>query len=297
MSWAGLTLVTDAELGQLEPEAINAGSASAPPWGAVTWPSARSLAKRDLKVLLEIAFPTIPGVADRVLDVWRPDWAFAYTGGIYTDVTTKVKDDVEADLDLSAVFVTPSTDRLYIGAAWEYDGLFVRLLANLNAIASVLTVKYWGPGGWTSLTNTDGTITAATKTLSGSGRVTWTIPTDWGRRKLNGTADEYYWIELSVNFALTAGTSATQVLPIKAPDGLKTVAAYFALAYIFKGLSAQAAAPQYWLDRAADYDNRGRTLFATLKESGGIPLDIDSTGAIDPVLERPEPLPVRLYRG
>lgn len=293
MGWSGLSLVTDAEIGALEPEAI----AVSAPWGATTWASQRSLAKRDLKVLLEIAYPEIPGVADKVLDRWAPDYAFAFTGAVYADRTSEVSDDEEEDLDLSAVFTTVADDRLYIGAAWEFDGLFVKLLDSLNANASTLTAKYWGAAGWTSLSATDGTIATATKTLSGTGRITWTLPTAWERRTLNGTGDEYYWVEVSVSAALTAGTAASQILPIKAPDPLKTVAQYFALMHIFRGLSAQAANADYWLNRAKDYEDRARALFSTLKDTGAIPLDTNSDDVIEPTTETAQPRPVRLYRG
>ena len=123
------------------------------------------------------------------------------------------------------------------------------------------------------------------------------MPETWERRTLNSSDDEYYWVELSVSVTPLAGTSASQILPIKAPDGLKTVAQYFALMHIFRGLSAQAANAQYWLDRARDYEDRARALFSTLKDTGGIPLDTNSDDVIEPVTETAQPRPVRLYRG
>lgn len=275
MGWSGLSLVSDSEIGQLEPEATASGG----PWGAITWASARAEAKRSLKIWLESDFPDVVGVADRVRDTWVPDYAFAYTGGIYTDRTSEVRDDEENDLTLATVFTTFGTDRLYIGAAWEFEGLAVLLKDAVNAAAALLTVKYSGPAGWTTLSATDGTA-AAGATFAKSGRITWTVPTDWQRNTLNGTGDEYYWIELSISAALTAGTKASQVLPVRAPDGLKRVAAYLALHHILNGLAAGAADPPFWQTKADNYLKAASELYGRLKANSAIWLDLNRTNAV-----------------
>lgn len=275
MGWSGLSLVSDSEIGQLEPEATAAGGS----WGAVTWASARAEAKRSLKIWLESDFPDVVGVADRVRDTWVPDYAFAYTGGSYTDRTSEVRDDEENDLNLATVFATFGTDRLYIGAAWEFEGLAVLLKDAVSAAAAVLTAKYSGPAGWTSLSATDGTA-AAGAAFGKSGRITWTLPTDWQRQRLNGTGDEYYWVELSLSAGLTAGTSASQLLPVRAPDGLKRVAAYLALHHILNGLAAGAAQPEFWQTKADTYLTQASELYGRLKANSAIWLDLNRTNAV-----------------
>lgn len=276
--WSQLTLVSDAEIGQLEPEAVLTGA----PWGATTWANARTEGKKDVKILLEADYADTPGVADKILDRWAPDYAFAYTDSAYSDITSAVRDDSEEDVALATIFTTAATDRLYVGASWEFDGLFVKLLDSVNANASVMTVNYWGASGWTTLSATDGTIASVGKTLSGTGRVTWTLPTAWEPRSLNGTSEQYFWVQIVVSATLTAGTVASQILPIRAPDGLKRVAACFALNRILRGLAAGAANPEAWLERAKSYRDEGMELWGLLKERGGIPLDIVGTGAIEP---------------
>lgn len=275
MGWSGLSLVSDAELGQLEPEAVAAGG----PWGAVTWSAARAEAKRSLKIWLESDFPEVVGVADRVRDTWRPDFAFTYTGAAYTDRTNELGNDEENDVTLSSVFVTPANDRIYIGAAWEFEGLAVLMKDALNAAASVLTAKYSGPDGWISISATDGTA-ASGKTFAKSGRLTWTMPTDWQRIRLNGTGDEYYWLELSVSNALTAGTKVSQLLPVRGPDGLKRVAAYLALHHILNGLAAGAAQPEFWQKKADTYAQAASDLYGRLKANSAIWLDINRSNAV-----------------
>jgi hypothetical protein len=272
-SWSGLSLVSDAEIGQLEPEAISNA------WGAVTWPAQRAEAKRSLKIWLESDFPAVVGVADRVIDTWKPDYAFGLTASAYTDLTNEVSNDTEDDVTLSSVFATFGTDKLYIGAAWEFDALAILMKDTRNAAAAAMTVKYSGPAGFASISPTDGTA-AAGATFGKSGRITWTTPTDWQRVKLNGTGDEYYWIELSVSAALTAGAKASQILPVRAPDGLKRIAAYLALHHIFNGLAAGAAEPEFWQTKADNYATEASELYGRLKASSAIWLVINRTNAV-----------------
>jgi hypothetical protein len=275
VSWAGLSLVTDAELGQLEPEATDADA----PWGGTTWANARAEAKRSLKIWLELDFPDIPGVADRIIDVWAPEYVFTYTGGAYTDRTTEAVDNEPTDLDLAGCFTTPASDRLYIGALWQSDGLSFKLTGTRNAEASVLTVKYSGPAGWTSLTATDGTaVTGAT--LAKSGRVTWTIPSDWQRERVNGTSDEFYWLEVSVSAALTAGVTASQMNPVRAPDGLKRCAAYLALHHIYNGLAAGSPGEERWRAQAEVYRTMAAELYAALKANRALWIDVNASGVL-----------------
>lgn len=278
MSWSQLTLVTDAELGQLEPEA----TASAAPWGATTWANARAEGKRDLKILLEADFADVPNVADCVVDTWVPDYVIGYTGGGYTDVTTAANTKTEDDLALATILATFGSDRLYIGSASEFEGLRVLMTGTRNAIDAVLTAKYSGPSGWSSLPITDGTCASTTKAFGKSGRITWTIPRDWQREQLNGMADAYYWLELSVSAALTPATTATQLAVIRPHDGLKRVAALLTLSTIFKGLAAGAVEPKDWLERAVGYRQDALDLWGKLKASSAVWLDLDRDEAIEP---------------
>jgi hypothetical protein len=295
MGWSGLTLVSDNDLGALEPEATN-GS-----WGAITWANQRAEAKRDLKIWLETDFAHIPGVADRVRDTHVFDYVYGYTGGGYADLTDAASDDAENDVDLSDVFATFGTDKLYLGAPGEFDGIAVRMLSTLNANAAVLAVKYWGGTGWTTLTHTDGTAASA-KTFGKGGRITWTVPTDWERRTLNSSADAYFWIELAVSAALTADTVASQILQVRAPDPLKRICALRAMGYIYKNLAAQAPSTDYWGGRCRNqfktgYWDEADALYAALRDKGGIPIDLDNDNVISVGMETNIVNPIRMGRG
>ncbi len=275
MSWPGLALVTDNDLGALEPSILDGT------WGAATWPDQRAEAKRDIRVWLELDFPEVIGVADRVLDRWAPDYVFGYTGSAYTDITTGARTDTPDDVALATILATPASDRLYLGAAWTFDGLHALMTATRNAVASTLTVKYAGPTGWTALTVVDGTAVSGA-TFAQSGRITWTTPTDWQRQRLNGTGDEFFWIEVSVSAALTSGTTLTQLLAIRPPDGLKRCATYLALGHIYNGLAAKSPNEDGWRQQADKYFTMARDLYTGLKVKAGLWLDLDTSGSITP---------------
>ena len=276
MSWAALSLTTDAELGQLEPEATSTSQ----PWGRTSWPDARAEAKRDLKIWLEMDYPEVIGVADRVLDKHAPDYVFGYTGSVYSDLTSGARDDTEDDLALATVFTTFGADKLYVGTLWGFDGLAVTMTGTRNATASVLTVKYSGPTGWTSLTATDGTAVSGV-TFAQSGRITWNAPSTWQRERLNGTGDEYFWVELSVSAALTSGATASNLLGIRPPDGLKRIASYLALGHIYNGLAAGAPGEERWRGQSEKYFAMAKDLYVGLKAKSGVWLDLNRSGAIE----------------
>lgn len=275
MSWAGLALTSDREIGQLEPQATHPDA----PWGDTSWSDARAEAKRDLKIWLEMDFPEVPGVADRVLDKWAADYVFAYTSAAYSDVTSAASNDTPDDVALETVLATPASDRIYIGAAWSYEGIVALLTGTRNAAASVLTVKYSGPAGWTTLTATDGTAVSGA-TFGQSGRVTWDTPTDWQRQRLNGTGDEFYWIELSISNALTSGVTASHLVAIRPPDGLKRCATYLALGHITNGLAMQSPDVDRWRQLSDKYFTMAKDLYQGLKAKAGVWIDLDTSETV-----------------
>lgn len=274
MSWGSLTLVTDAEIGYLEPEAV----ATSAPWGATTWANQRAQAKNTLQAWIEKTHPDVVGVADLVRDERPPAYAFGYTSAAYTDKTSECANPTESDVLIGAILATPASDRIYIGASSTFDGLSVRV-SSANANASVLTAKYWNGTAWTSLSATDGTASSG-KAFGQAGRVTWTMPTAWDPRSLNGTSEYFYWVELSVSAALTAGTAASQIVPVMAPLALKSVCAQLALYYILNGLAEQSANPPVWREKAQYYWNRAESEFGEMRDKLGLPIDLNRSGTV-----------------
>lgn len=292
MGWGTLTLVSDQDLGALEPLAIAADT----PWGKAAWPEARAEAKRELRILIDSAFAkSTRNASERILDTHAADLVYSYISSAYADITAATTDDTEDDVALATIFASTAS-RLYIGADYQFDGLFVLMKDARNAGASVLTVKYSAAAGFTAMPNAaDGTAVSG-KTFAQAGRITWpVIPGDWKRQRLATSGDELFWIELSVGTGLSGTVTAAQILTVRAPDGLKRVAQLLALANVLNSLERGATKPKDWQEKSTGYRQEAMALFQLLKEQGGIPLDSNR----DNVITQPETLqtaPLRLGR-
>lgn len=294
MGWSTLSLTTDADLGALEPQATHKNA----PWGQTAWPDQRAEAKRELKIWLERDFSQYASPADRVLDRWAADWVWQYTGSAYTDISTAAADETVDDVVLSTVLATPASDRLLIGADWQFEGVFFRLLDTVNAAASTMSIEYWN-GAWTTMTAANWQVADGTSvggaTLNKTGRFTWTVPWDWERREVNSEGSPFYWVRVKVSSALTSGTAASQILTVRPPDGLRRVASLLALHYVMSGKAMDSEAPTVWQTRADVYRKLALDTYNSLRNKSGIPFDADNSGSVSSA-ERRAVAPARLLR-
>jgi hypothetical protein len=79
----------------------------------------------------------------------------------------------------------------------------------VNGNASVACVSYHSTSGWKTLTITDGTIATTGKTMSGTGAITWTQPTDAIPKFMyekNG-----FWVKIAFNAALDTEVEVSHV--------------------------------------------------------------------------------------
>lgn len=171
--------------------------------------------------------------------------AFGYTGSVYTDLTTACQDTTDDDLNLATVLATVGTDALYLGSTRPFRGLFVRMTDSVSAVAGTLAVAYFN-GVWSSLALADGTTKAAGKPFSGGGSVSWTLPTDWQRRKVNGS-DALYWAKVTIS-ATPTSAKAGQIGVIRA-SCLRAAATFRTLQLIFQDAKTSTDGP--W-DQKAD---------------------------------------------
>lgn len=99
-----------------------------------------------------------------------------------TDYSNVAQDgDATTEVVLDAQDTAANGDYLYVGSHLPFGGVYVDVSADsneANGTESTLTVNYWGPAGWTSISATDGTKSGST-TLATDGGVTWTVPTGW----------------------------------------------------------------------------------------------------------------------
>ncbi len=116
-----------------------------------------------------------------ILEIWAYDnsqtgaakWISLKASGI--DLTDRTTTGSGTTLDS---FTT--SDRLFICFSDVIGGFHVVMTASVNdQDTRVITCEYDVAGTWTSLTETDGTITSTARSLGQTGDVTFTAPTDW----------------------------------------------------------------------------------------------------------------------
>src|SRR5579859_5901719 len=114
------------------------------------------------------------------------------TTGNVTDYSIKGQQNpaVASSIVLNALDVFANNNALYIGSHVPFRGVAVVMSASVNAVVSVLTVKYWN-GAWTSVSGfTDGTASGGAtfaQSAPPNAPVVWTVPTDWAAIELNKT--------------------------------------------------------------------------------------------------------------
>ena len=130
---------------------------------------------------------------------------------IGADYTEQVNDVDTATVAALGALGTNATDAICICTKVQANRLYFTMTASVNAVVSAMTIYYCkSDNTWASVGSvTDGTMSVATKTLSGSGYITWTAPTDAITKymyNVNG-----FWLKIIFSAALTATVNASQV--------------------------------------------------------------------------------------
>jgi hypothetical protein len=128
--------------------------------------------------------------------------------GSVIDLGDKVADFADS-FDSTIVLDLDTTDHFWVHSPDQYNAITIEMKVS-NLVASVLSAAYWNGEALTALAITDGTDFEG-KTLSQSGKVSWTLPTDW---KMNIPFNQFmsrgYWIRFTVSVALTATTAISE---------------------------------------------------------------------------------------
>ncbi len=240
MSWHPNDLVSDIDLLDYEASILSS-------FGSTTWQARRT------KALEDWLFPILKGNGFdpyKLITRAEAEQAFGYTSSIYTDVTAATRDTTADDVNLAAVFATPSTDFLYIGSTQPFRGLFFRLLDTVSSATGVLSVAYFN-GNWEALQVSDRTAQVAGKTLSAGGSVTWVLPVDWMRRVVNPGVSStlLYWVRVKVS-AVPTGAKAGQIGVIRS-SALRAPATFRTLQLIFQEAPTGSSGP--WVQKAQFY--------------------------------------------
>ena len=168
----------------------------APPWANAVEVHCPSATLEQISVAL----------SPRLLKVFHYD----ASANEYKDLTDPLMDRNTSKLATLAGFAT--ADYLYVGCKERFRGIAVDLVT-VNTEASVLTAEHsQGADGWVTLSITDGTIQPAGDTLGEDDLITWTVPVNWHRSKVNGI--EAYWVRFDVSADLLAIVTLDQIQPL-----------------------------------------------------------------------------------
>jgi hypothetical protein len=238
MSWHPNDLVTDTDLLAYESGILTN-------FNTTTWQTKRQKALEDW---LGPILRTNGFEIERLRTRNEADTVLGFTGAAYTDLTNATRDTTADDLDLAAVFATVGTDALYIGSKQNFRGLSIRMADTVSAVTAKVSVANWSDA-WKSLTLTDGTISTSGKSFSGGGAISWTVPSTWVKRSINGS-DPLYWVKVTISATPTAA-KAGQIGVIRrsvlcAPAALRT------LTLIMREAPTGGSGP--WMDKAAYYE-------------------------------------------
>jgi hypothetical protein len=238
MSWHPNDLVTDTDLVAYENGILTN-------FNQATWHTKRQKALEDW---LGPILRTQGFEIERLRTRNEANLVLGFTGAVYTDLTSATRDTTADDLDLAAVFATVGTDCLYIGSKQQFRGLSIRMADTVSAVTAKVTVANWSDS-WKNLTLTDGTCLASGKSFSGGGAISWSVPSTWVKRSINGT-DPLYWVKVTISATPTAA-KAGQIGVIRrsvlcAPAALRT------LTLIMREAPTGGSGP--WTDKAAYYE-------------------------------------------
>lgn len=136
-------------------------------------------------------------------------------GVTFTDATRAVSDRVAATvLTLSSMNTAAQGDYVLVGAKVPFGGIVVDLTSSVNGTASALAATYVkGDGTFAALTATDGTSSGGA-TFGADGAITWTMPSDWTLKTINGL--EAYWVQLAVSAQLDSSTTVAELALLSA---------------------------------------------------------------------------------
>jgi len=153
-------------------------------------------------------------VAQYLLNPWLTVLKTADSGATFTDYSIEAQDaSTSTSVTLSSIDTLANGDALYVGSHLPFSGVAIDVDA-ANGTASVLAVTYSkSDGTWANITPTDGTDSGGA-TMATDGSVTWTVPTDWETRVIDGAGQGLYWTRWVFSAALDSSTTLDHMLSI-----------------------------------------------------------------------------------
>lgn len=169
-------------------------------------------------------------------------WKFTASGSVYRDDTDAVR---ERGTNQTATYnsMAANTDFIYVGADVPFRGTYINVV-NANGTASNLVATYTkSDGTWAGLTETDGTASGGAA-LAIDNIVTWTVPTDWEKRVVNG-AGPHYWVRYAFDGGTDSATSLAEIIPMPIQPSLSTTIGGSDTPVV---VATAVTPPRYWFD-------------------------------------------------
>lgn len=137
------------------------------------------------------------------------------------DYTTDVSDNTISSLSVAEIPMA-TDDYLYVGYYDQFNAVELTPGDEINEVVSTLSGEYWNGTAWTAFTIVDGTASSSGATLSGKGKVTWDIPTDWKRNiPFEAFLSRAYWVRFAVSVGLTSTATIAECRVYSVPPALK----------------------------------------------------------------------------
>lgn len=182
-------------------------------WGYWLRLSASGAASADIRIVaayIMYDLQTLPNIWDG--QYLKPDGfkKSVDTDVTYIDYTDDVTDDSMSTYATMGAFPI-TTGTFYIQNSVRFNAVRVSMdPANVNAVTSTLSAKYWNGAAWQTLTISDGT-SANSKTLAQSGLITWAWPTGIQVKKLSVDDIPLYQIQFMVSATLSTVVNVAEI--------------------------------------------------------------------------------------
>jgi len=138
--------------------------------------------------------------------------------GLAKDMTVKLSDDDPTSIEYLDDEVDPyaamnTDDSIYAGSLYQFYSLDIDVSPLYrNAVAATMAVTYWDGDSWEAVSGlSDGTAVGGAS-LSRTGRVTWTMPTDWKESSpASGSYPSGYYVRIRFSAQITSRTALVEM--------------------------------------------------------------------------------------
>jgi len=192
-------------------------------WYRLTFPDGLFASTAISRILVKMPCQKLSNLGDGQPDIAAAILYYIAAQRIINDFTVSLSDyelttQPLNDGNLDSPQGMKPTDYIYIGYPEKFNQITPELYPNCNnQVVSSLMAEYYSRGSWKALSITDNTEVIG-KTLSRSGPIDWTVPSDWEECiPLSGAWPMAYWVRFRVSAQLssTVELSELHLMPVE----------------------------------------------------------------------------------